>query len=253
MSLFLLLLKRMSILQWAIVVVVMLFAGMSIKYKIEHALRLQAQANERTAQIFALNEHARFEETQKITMDSIKVLGDAVNLYRRQVIQEKQRVSELDHKLGQYAVANYNLKLSIDTLRRRLEAPVTDSGDSLRATFKVDQPPYHGTADVALPKTITNDAKGRLDLLIAQDPLLLTATVACGKEERNGVRPAYLNILSPKYVEVRLDSVSQSEEVCSPKPEVVTKSGKSFFGKVWGGIKVGAVAAGAFFVGRGTK
>jgi hypothetical protein len=244
-------LKRMSLTQWLFAAAIVILLGMAARLKLEHNLRIKAQQRERIAQIEAINVQARLDTTLKITSDSIKVLGDSVDLYQKRVIQEKQIASELDRKLGQFAVANYNLTLRIDALNRIVQSPVVDSQDSLRALFRVNQPPYHATADVALPKKITSGAQGRMNLIITQDAFPLSAHVGCGPAGQNGVRAAYLNLISPTYASVRLDSLTQAIGVCSPTPDKL-KPKNNFFKSVWNVTKVAVVATAAFFIGRGT-
>jgi hypothetical protein len=243
-------LRKLSVNQWLVIGVVAVFSILSIRLKVEHNLRLRAEAEQRISQIALLNAQALRDTTLKITKDSIKLLGDSLVLYQRQVVQEKQKTTDLDHKLGLLQVINYNLTLKIDTLKETIRSTqVTDSADSLRASFAVNQTPYHVRADVALPKTVLPGSTGRLTLGITQDALKLNVHVGCGAKGQNGVRPAVLNVLSPPYATVRLDSLTQAIEVCSPPPAPLAPSA-SFWGKVWGIVKVSGAAIGGYLIGR---
>jgi len=252
MNTILFMLKRMSLTTWIVVVGMMIFTAMSVKINIERNRRIEAEQTARILQITALNAEVLLMTTVKLTGAKIDELSDSVDVYRRRIVQERQTNLRLDAKLGQLAVANYKLTLRIDSLIQRIEAIVTDSGDSLHATFAIDQPPYRGTADVALPKVINTESRGRLELQISQDIMPITVHVSCGEELLNGVRPAFLDIGVPTYASVNLDSLTQAIEVCSPAPPDL-KRGRGFFGSVWNVVKIAAVGTAGFLIGRGVS
>ena len=143
-NLFLSFIHKMTFSKAIAVIAIFAITFMSLMLKIEKDARIKAEKAERVAQIDVLNTIALLDSTVRITGDSIAALGDTVVLYKRLVIQEKQKNSILDSKLGQFAVANYKLMLKIDTLNARvLSDAVVDVGDSLTANFIHDEPPYH--------------------------------------------------------------------------------------------------------------
>lgn len=174
----------------------------------------EAQAQAHAVILDRENRLALADTSRRLLGDSLRALGDSLALTIRKVQQVSQKATALDSALGQVNKANYALTVRIDSLRVLSEAAVVRHSDTLTATFQVEQPPYHVTAGVQLPQIGT----GRLDLGITQDPLPIRVKVACGSDLGFGVRPAFVDVLTPKYVTVRLDSLLQTPEVCSPAP-----------------------------------
>ena len=208
------LLKKLTLTQWVLglLVTALLFQTARVaaeRKKVEDALALA-----RTATLSLSNEKALSDSTHKLTSDSLKALGDSVVLYQRQAVQAAQKASQLDRELGQLTVANYGLTVRLDSVHAISEVPVVRRNDTLSAEFHVEQTPYHVDAKVRLPQT----GMGNLTLGIRQDPMGLGVKVGCGALSTLGVREATVNVLAPKYAVVKLDSLTQSPEVCSPAP-----------------------------------
>lgn len=220
MSLILGFLKKLTVTQWIVTGLIVLIIGQHLKLAmVQHNLTV-AVAQERQSHLGQLNAEALLDTTRKRAGSSLKGLNDSLDLFRRKVVQETQKRSALDRELGDAAVANYRLLVRVDSMVAGGMAPVIVAADSLKADFNVRQPPYHVTASVALPQQGT----GRINLGILQDPLALSMRVGCGPLVR-GIREANVSMTAPHYATLRLDSLSQSPEVCSPPPAVKKSSG----------------------------
>ena len=208
------LLKKLTLTQWVLGLLLAALLFQTARVAAERKKAEDALSLARTATLSLSNEKALSDSTHRLTSDSLKALGDSVVLYQRKVVQVSQKASQLDKELGQLNVANYGLTVRLDSLNAISEAPVVSKNDTLSAEFHVEQQPYHVDAKVRLPQMGT----GNLTLGITQDPMGLGVRVGCGQALHLGVRSAEVSVLAPHYAGIRLDSLTQSPEVCSPAP-----------------------------------
>lgn len=140
------------------------------------------------------------------------VLGAELAAVQRRAVQQRQRADSLDHALGLERRARVLVELRADSLLAVATAAVTaDSADSVRrARFEVREPPYTATADVALPRP---PASGSLSLRVGLDPAPLELRIGCGTP-REGIRPATVTAVGPRWLSLDLAAVEQDPAVC---------------------------------------
>jgi hypothetical protein len=80
-----------------------------------------------------------------------------------------------------------------------------------RASFALRQPPYTVAAQVEFPQPPDT---ARMWMRVALDPIPIAARVVCSAPDRNGIRSASAVASSPLWVNVRLDRLEQSPELC---------------------------------------
>lgn len=173
------------------------------------------RANARTyeADLGRANAEAKLDTTRRLTS---RLLGDTARAYQRLVVQERQRQDDLDRELRLTRVALVSVTTSIRRLEARDVGGVTTTlPDSSQETrFLVREPPYTVDARIA-HRSVTEPRLSALD--VSLDSARIGARLSCG--DRTGlVRPASLTLTTPTWLTARIDSVSQSPEVCSPPP-----------------------------------
>lgn len=184
----------------------------------------RAQDKTRAAGLAVENEKARGDSLHAVQLsakDSAALqLGDSVAVLSRLVVQRKQERDALDKALGVERQATAKLQLAV----RQLEAtavpssqPVReDSAGTRRASFDIRDAPYTAHADVVLPPG--PQATGSLSLSVRLDSAHVEARLSCSDRENEfGVRAAQLSLLAPRWLSVRVDSVSQDSEICQRK------------------------------------
>ena len=167
--------------------------------------------------------------------------GDSLRVYRRRIVQARQRGDSLDRALGLERAARYEVEAAVAQLdaevRSRSEVVAAASGDSVRTgEFSVRQAPYSIEAHVALPPA---PAEGVMQIRVALDTAVFDARVSCGAAGAGGVQPAELALVGPRWVSVRLRSLEQAPRVCSLEVGSGEGRGRSWFGRLTGLVRVG--------------
>lgn len=171
-------------------------------------------------------------DSLEAALDQTRVIAaNDHDAYVRRIVQATVHANALEDSLGLERRARYVATVQVDTLRAFIMRAVVaaDSADSVRrAHFEQVAPPYHLSADVALPRTGT----GTLSASVALDPLRLAATVGCGKGV-GGIRPATLIFEAPRWATVTLDSLHQDPAVCNAPAGLPAPKGRgSLLGKL---------------------
>lgn len=155
------------------------------------------------------------DSTRAVSSNALTALRqmtrDSLTAVERRVIQEKQRADALDRALGRERIAKVGLLATVDSLKVVASSIVdTTSPEGTRfLAFQIDTTPYRGTANVTLPPT----TPPTMDLRLALDPIPLQLRLGCG-DPVNGIRPATATALGPAWASLRLDSLSQSPDLC---------------------------------------
>ena len=170
---------------------------------------------ETRAQVAALardSAEAAADSTRAVSARAQAVLSAELTAVQRRAVQQGQRADSLDRALGLERRARLLVEVRAESLLAVATAAVTaDSADSVRrARFEVREPPYTATADVALPRP---PATGRLSLRVGLDPAPLELRIGCGAP-RDGVRPATITAVGPRWLSLKLASVEQDPAVC---------------------------------------
>lgn len=174
----------------------------------------------------------------------IEVLGDSLRAVQRRSVQAIQKSDKLDRALGLERAVRARLAAVVARLEgsARSETVFVSRGDSARrAEFDVREAPWTVHAAVVLPGP---PALGSMEVRVAMDTLGLEVRVGCGRAGSAGVRPAMVNVVGPRWANVRLGKVEQALGVCSAA--AANGSGgrwslaRGFFGRI--GISVGYAA-----------
>lgn len=153
------------------------------------------------------------DTTRSIAERAQRVLGDSLHGVERRVVQEKQRADALDRALGRERIARANIMAVVDSLSvvAKADKDSYNSVDSTRTlVFAVDTVPYSGFANVELPPA---PATPTLDLRLSVAPVPLSLRLGCGSSV-NGIRPATVALVGPRWAALSLDSLSQSPDLC---------------------------------------
>jgi hypothetical protein len=226
-----------------------LLAGAAV-FGIVQTVRLTNARNHTTAAALAADTlQASADTTRDIHID-VAVLAESLRVSQRRAVQVAQRADALDRSLGLERVARDSLRVTITRLQAGVRsnsvfddsAGVDSTYGERRAAFDLRSAPYTLHADVALPPP--PDA-GRMDVRVDLDTLALEIRIGCGVANANGVRPASVTAVAPKWASVRLDRVEQAPGVCAAD---VQQPGRS---RWWAlesivarfGVSVGYVAA----------
>jgi len=172
----------------------------------------RAETRAKVATLARDSAEAAADSTRAASAQAQAVLGAELAAVERRVVQQRQRADSLDRALGLERRARVRVELRADSLQAVATAAVmADSADSVRrALFDVREPPYTATADVALPRP---PALGRLSLHVGLDPAPLEVRISCGVS-RDGIRPATVTAVGPRWLSLELASVEQDPAVC---------------------------------------
>jgi len=172
----------------------------------------RAEDRARQAALARDSAEAAADSTRAASARVQAVLGAELAAVQRRAVQQRQRADSLDRALGLERRGRFLVELRADSLRAMATAAVTaDSADSVRrARFEVREPPYTATADVALPRP---PASGQLSLRVGLDPAPLEVRIGCGRP-REGIRPATVTAVGPRWLSLELVSVEQDPTVC---------------------------------------
>jgi hypothetical protein len=160
---------------------------------------------------------ALFDTVRTVNSRAQQILGDSIRGWERRAVQETQRADALDKALKRERAANVALTVTVPEVSTT--APIlstSDSGDIRRGKFQIRQEPFTVSGAIELPKP---PGDGKLDMNIALDPLRLNLRLQCGAKGPQGLRPATAAVFGPSWASIGLDTVSQTREVCNPKPK----------------------------------
>jgi hypothetical protein len=149
------------------------------------------------------------------------VLGAELAAVQRRAVQQRERADSINRALGLERQARVQVELRVDSLLAVATAAVTaDSADSVRrARFEVREAPYSATADVVLPRP---PGVGQLSLRVGLDPAPIELRIGCGAS-RDGVRPATVTAVGPRWLSLELASVEQDPAACQAPPGLPRK------------------------------
>jgi hypothetical protein len=172
----------------------------------------RAEARAQLAALARDSAEAAADSTRAASVRVQTVLGAELAAVQRRAIQQRQRADSLDRAVGLERRARVLVELRADSLHAVATAAVAaDSADSVRrARFDVRKPPYTATADVAIPRP---PASGWLSLRVGLDPAPLELRIGCGPP-REGIRPATVTAVGPRWLSLELASVEQDPAVC---------------------------------------
>lgn len=138
--------------------------------------------------------------------------------YERRVLQVRRERDAIDTELRRETRARVQAQLKLADFLGTIAStkPVEVAGDTRIGRFAWRDPPFTIRATASLPAP---PGRGRLELGIMLDTLRLEARLQCGeRDRRTGVAPASILLMTPVWAQVRIDSVQQAPEVCSPPP-----------------------------------
>ena len=151
------------------------------------------------------------DTTRAVTVKVQSLLGDSIRAVERRVVQERQRADALDRALGRERIARVGLSLKVDSLLARVVASSDTVQDGTRTIgFEVDTVSFRGSVTVRVPPS---PAPPVMDLRLVVNPIPLQLRLGCG-DPVNGIRPATATALGPAWAPLRLDSLSQSPDLC---------------------------------------
>jgi hypothetical protein len=244
--------------------VLALVAALVLTVRVEE-LRLAAQRRRAAAALLVeVNRSASRDTTRNVALENARVarlLGDSLRVVEKQVVQVAQRRDVLDAALGRERAARYAATAVVDSLSRVVAASdsvVRDARDASRETrtarFDVRQPPYGIAAEVELPPPPDS---ATMRVRVAVDAIPIEARVSC-IDGPGGAREATVAVETPSWVTVRLGTVAQSPDVCTPAPLATSMRQRAWIetrrlvigvGRAWGTDRRGrwAMFAGAGF------
>lgn len=177
------------------------------------------KARDRVAELAlqATNVAAERDSTRDVAMAEravARVLGDSLRITERRVVQIAQRGDALDAALGRERRAKYDLVATVDSLTRVMASTtVTEgNGDLRRARFDVRQAPYTIDADVTMP---VPPASATMAIDVALDSIPVDLRLGCSVPDRDGVRVATVDAVSPKWATIRFHRLEQLPELCA--------------------------------------
>lgn len=165
----------------------------------------------------AANIAAERDSTRDVAMTEPKVAGvpgDSLRLAERLAVQATQHIDALDRALGHERRAKYELAAMVDSLSTvvRGESVVDGAATVHRARFDVRQAPYTIAADVAIP--VPPDS-AQMAIGVALDSIPVDLGLGCGAPDRDGIRPATVDAITPTWARVRLHRLEQVPELCA--------------------------------------
>jgi hypothetical protein len=152
------------------------------------------------------------------------VYGDSLRVVERLSVQQAQRADALDRALGTERQARVTLSAQVAALHAHAssDAPVEQAGDSLRATFHVEQSPYHIDADVVLPlndaQHVQQPRRGTIGVSVRLDPAPVVVRLSCATPATGqAIRAASVQVAAPPWLSVDVAQVEQAPEVCNAR------------------------------------
>ena len=236
-----------------------LLAALVLTVRIEEGRVRKEQGRVAELALAASNAMAERDSTRDAAVGSravAELLGDSLRIAERRVVQVTQRGDELDRALGRERRARYLMAVRADSLVRVASGvALADSGHGMRrARFDLYQAPYKIAADVGIP--LPPDP-ARMTVAVALDPIPVELRLHCAAADRDGVRAASIDAMTPKWATVRFDRVEQAPELCAP-PVIAGRRGRSHgvaFSPLVGGFGRALMLDGrwrwAIFVGGG--
>ena len=181
----------------------------------------RAEARAQGAALARDSAEAAADSTRAVSARVQTTLGAEFAAVQRRAVQQRQRADSLDRALGLERRARVLVELRADSLLTvATEAVTADSADSVRrARFEVREAPYTATAEVALPRP---PASGNLSLRVGLDPAPLEVRIGCGPA-RDGIRPATVTAVGPRWLSLHLTSIEQDPTVCQAPPGLPRK------------------------------
>lgn len=172
-----------------------------------------AEGKLREESLGRVNDRARADSSRNV---AISGLNDSLKAQQRLVIQERQRIDNLARQIGGIQVSITNVTTSIKDLERtNIPGTTTTLPDASKETrFAVRDPPYTVDARV-LHRSATEPIMSRLSIRL--DTARVQLRLTCGDRLPGNVRPAQVTLIAPSWLFTRLDSLSQSDEICSPE------------------------------------
>ena len=191
-----------------------------VTVRVEEGRVAQARGRVTRLALEAANVTAERDSTREIARTERKVatlLGDSLRIAERLVVQRTQRADALDRALGRERRAKYELATAVDSLSRVVaSANVTETnGDVRRARFDVRQAPYTIGADVTIPAPPDS---ARLAIDVALDSIPVDLRMGCSTADRDGIRAATVDAITPRWATVRFARLEQSPELCASPP-----------------------------------
>jgi hypothetical protein len=204
--------------------VLALVAALVLTVRVEE-LRLVAQRRRATAALLVeSNRSASRDTTRSVALENARVarlLGDSLRVVEKQIVQVAQRRDVLDAALGRERAARYAATAVVDSLSLVVassDSVLRDARDASRDTrtarFDVRQAPYTIIAEVELPPPPDS---ATMRVRVAVDAIAIEARVSCSAGS-GGAREATVAVETPSWVTVRIGTVAQSPDVCTPEP-----------------------------------
>lgn len=206
---------------------------LAVGYLTWRARRVEGKLREES--LGRINDKALADRSKAVLL---KALGDTAVAQQRLVIQERQRIDALARQIGGMQVSITNLTATVKKLdTTNISGTTTTNLDSSKTTtFAVRQPPFTVDARV-IHRSSTQPIMSRLT--IGVDPARMQLRLTCGDLLPGGVRPAQATLITPPWITARLDTLSQSVDVCSrDKREGHWSLGVTAgYGAVWSPLK----------------
>lgn len=203
-----------------------LVLALMVTVRVEEGRVQSARGKAAELALQAANVKAERDSTRDVALTRQKVaelLGDSLRVAERLVVQGAQRADALDGALGRERNARYQVVAAVDSLSALVaSAPVTsDSADVRRARFDVRQAPYTIAADVAIP--VAPDS-ARMAIDVALDEIPMDLRVGCSAADRDGIRAATVDAVTPRWATVRFARLEQSPELCASPALTASRS-----------------------------
>ena len=199
----------------AFVIVLLLLLGVA-QFRLH-----RAEAATRVAALHADSLGAALDTSHTIALsrrDSIKILGDSMQVVERRVFQVPQTNDALTKALGLQQKAIAALTAQVKSLAVRVTSTkpvVTDPATGARsATFTIDSVPFHDTLKVSLPVS----GPGTLTAALHLSPASIGLRLGCGAAT-SGIRSASATLTGPTWLSLELGRVEQTPELCNPTPQ----------------------------------
>lgn len=202
-----------------------LVLALMVTVRVEEGRVQSARGKAAELALQAANVKAERDSTRDVALTRQKVaelLGDSLRVAERLVVQGAQRADALDGALGRERNARYQVVAAVDSLSALVaNAPASDSADVRRARFDVRQAPYTIAADVAIP---ASPESARMAIDVALDSIPMDLRVGCSAADRDGIRAATVDAVTPKWATVRFARLEQSPELCASPALTASRS-----------------------------
>jgi hypothetical protein len=198
--------------RWAMGAAVAVFVALGLTIGVLTYRLHNAEAAHAKASLDLSNARAVADTTRQVYRDSL------TRIVERLAVQTPQTPDATDRLLKQTRSALDSLRATVRALSITGASSTGDvttvtraNGDTARrGVFDVRQVPYTARAVVELPPR----GRGSIDLSVILDPLPLVVRSSCGAPDKNGIKPAHVDVSAPEWITVELARVEQSPDVC---------------------------------------